>query len=222
MKILRSLPSLLLLLAATPSLPAHNVWIEDLPAGRLVIRFGEPGDKTETSPGYLDNLALPAAWKSGGDGEAASLVVEKKSDHFLLVGIDPADTACGETRFPVMKRSDRPASWPQFYMRWHPAGAPAPAAPTLTLDILPAGAPGEFRVLFRGRPLAGAQVGVDHLGAGAGANLTADDAGLVRYRTTTPGLVLLTSNHKETSPGFAAGAAYEVTSHNAALTWRQP
>lgn len=209
-------------LAVLPTAQAHSVWIEDSPGPQLVVRFGEPGDEYEKSPGHLDNLTLPAAWQTDGEGKPMALAVEKKTDHFLLVGAPPVSVALAETRFPVFKRGTRPASWPQFYVRWHPRGAPVPAAPALTLDILPTGTPGEFRVFFRGQPLPGAKIGVEHLGTGTGEELTADAEGLVRYQTDAAGLVLLLCNHKEQTPGFTGGLAYEVVSHNTALTWRQP
>lgn len=210
------------LLAAIPQSRAHSVWIEDTPGPQLVVRFGEPGDEYEYSPGHLDSLSLPAAWQTDGEGRPLAFSVEKKTDHFLLVGAPPAAAALAEARFPVFKRGNRPASWPQFYGRWHPPGAPAPTAPALTLDILPMGTPGEFRVFFRGQPLPGAKVGVEHLGTGVGEELTADANGLVRYQTDAAGLVLLVCSHKEQTPGFTVGLAYEVVSHNTALTWRQP
>lgn len=211
-----------LLLAVAPFVQAHSVWIEATEQHALLIRFGEPGDKFEESPGHLDSLSPPLAWSPEADGKPKAYVVEKKRDHFLLVGARPDGVALGETRFPVMKRGDRPGSWPQFYVRWQPAGALRPAAPALTLDIVPAEKPDEFRVYLRGKPLAGAKVIVEHLGGGVGGDLVADDRGLIRYATATPGTVLMTCNHKEPLPGFSAGAAYEVTSHNTALTWRQP
>src|SRR5262245_33764423 len=134
--LLRLLP-LAGLLAASPFARAHHVWIEDTPEKQLVVRFGEPGETFEKSPGHLDSLSLPVAWKPGADGKPAALVVEKKTDHFLLVATEPGAAVAGETIFPVMKRGDRPASWPHFYVRWQPAGVAAAVAPALTFDIVP-------------------------------------------------------------------------------------
>ena len=221
----RSLLATAIALLATASLArAHSVWLEDTPDQQLVIRFGEPGDEFERSPGHLDSLSLPLAWKSSSVSakKPISFAVEKKSDHFLLAAATPADAACGETRFPVMKRGSRPASWPHFYVRWQPAGAPGPAAPALTLDLLPTATPGEFRLCLRGQPLPNANVTVRHFGNNTEETVTTDATGIAHFTTATRGLVLLTANHKESLPGFDAGVAYDVTSHNVALTWRQP
>lgn len=223
MKNIRKLPRLSLVLAglltAAPLALAHSVWIEDTSDKQLVVRFGELGGDIEKSPGHLDSLSLPVAWKTGEEGKPVSFTVEKKSDHFLLVGADPAGAVFGETRFPVMQRGKRPASWPHFYVRWQPARATAPAVPALTLDILPTGTPGEFRVYLRGEPLPNAIVQVH--GGGKEVDLKADAEGRFLFAAQS-GLVLLTCNHKENLKGFSAGAAYEVTSHNTALSWRQP
>lgn len=209
---------LALSLALAPALLAHSVWLEDTPEKKLVIRFGEVGDTLETSPGHLDRLSLPVAWTPAADGKPAAFAVEKKSDHFLLVAAAPTAPALGETLFPVMKRGDNPASWPHFYVRWQPAGAPPPAQPALTLDILPTANAGEFRVYLRGRPLPGATVVVH---AKTESEIKADAEG--RFRFSAPaGLAVLTCNHKENVNGFVAGTAYEVTSHNTALAFRQP
>ncbi|MGH7947001.1 MAG: hypothetical protein ACREH8_13550, partial [Opitutaceae bacterium] len=211
---------ILVALLAAPVLRAHSVWVEDTPEKTLVVRFGEVGEKFETSPGHLDRLPLPVAWTPGPDGKPARFTVEKKSDHFLFVSAAIAQPALGETVFPVMKRGDRPASRPHFYLRWQPQGAPIPPGPSLTLDLLPTGTTGEFRVYLRSQPLPQAVVVVQT--AGKESEINADAEGRFRFTVAPPGLVLLTCNHKENVKGFAAGAAYDVTSHNAALTWRQP
>jgi hypothetical protein len=214
--------ALIALCLALPSLHAHSVWIEDTPEKQLVIRFGEPGEDYEESPGHLDRLSLPLAWKTGDDGEPAAFVVEKKSDHFLLVAANPAQPAHGETGFPVMKRAKNPPTKPFFYVRWFPHGAPAAdTTPALTLDLVPAAEAGVFRLLLRSKPLADTKI-VVHAPDEKEAELKTDADGLVRFTATKPGLHLLTANYREPIGGFAAGVAFERTSHNTAVAWRQP
>lgn len=53
--------------------------------------------------------------------------------------------------------------------------------------------------------------------------LTADNEGLLRFESNQSGFHLLTiARHRENLPGFAGGLAYDLTSHNAALTWTSP
>ncbi|KXU35639.1 hypothetical protein AXK11_05840 [Cephaloticoccus primus] len=211
------------LLGLAPLAHAHSVWIEDNAARQLVVRFGQVGESYETSPGYLDELYLSSAWTADADGKLDPLKIEKKSDHYLLHGATPAQAVLGETSFYVMQHGKSPAIWPILYVRWQPAEAEIPSEPALTLDLLPTGRPGEVRVYFRGKPLPGAVVSVaseenaDH----STPKLTADAEGIVRYTPKGPGLVVLTSNHREALPGYTRGKTYELVSHTGAISWRQ-
>ena len=211
----------LVTLSVAPLARAHSVWIESTSDGKLVVRFGEPGDEFERSPDHLDSLTLPVAWTFDAEAKPAAFEVQKSSDHFLFVGADPAKSTFGETGFPVMKRGDNPATKPFFHMRWLPAGAvAAEAKPALTLDIVPSAESGAFRVFFRGAPLADVKVTVH--APDAEHELVADTEGVVRFTGTASGIYLLTANHREPVKCFAGGHAYDRVSHNVALTWRQP
>ncbi len=216
--------SCLALLATCAALHAHSVWIEDTPENRLVVHFGDVGGKVEKSPGYLDDLLLTSAWTADQDGRLEALTIEKKDDHYLLGAATPGKGALAETNFFVMQRGQNPGIWPNLYVRWQPTGATPPLEPALTLDILPTGQPGEFRVYFRGQPLAGAVVRIvsQENEEGKAPSLTADAEGLIRFTPEQAGLVVLTSNHREKVPGFSRGKAYDFASHTCALSWRQP
>jgi hypothetical protein len=219
MKPFLSLLSLLATFALRSS--AHEVWIEDTPEGRLVVRFAEFGNDYEKSPGALDALGLPAAFGFGPEGKLSVLATEKKADHFLLASASPKDAAHLETAFGVMGGGDKPARKPFFYARWQPAGAGA-AKPALTFDLVPTGQPGEARITLRGQPLPGAKA-TAYLPDGSEKELTADDAGLVRVAVEIPGLYLLACKHqRETQNGFSGGRAYDSISHNCSLAWRVP
>jgi uncharacterized GH25 family protein len=211
---------LVILLAATFSrLNAHEVWIEDTPTGQLVVRFAEFGGDFEKSPGALDSMSLPTASTPGEDAKAKNVVVEKKADHFLLTSQTPKSEAHVETAFAVMGGDGKPARKPFFYARWQPAGAGA-AKPALTYDIVPTGKPGEARVVFRGKPLAGAKVSA-YLPGAVTEDLTADADGLVRVSVEKPGFYLLVAKaHREAQDGFWGGRAYDTVSHNSSLAWR--
>lgn len=196
---------------------AHSVWIEPLPSGELAIRFAEPDGKLEKSPGHLDELQLPSAWKKSGTN-SAPVTVEKKPDHFRLASITASERIQVETAYPVMISPGRPGRRPYFYARWHPLGA-GPATPALNLDLVPTGNPGEVRAFFRGRPLPGIKATL-RTPDEKERELTADSEGFLRFESAQTGVHLLTiARHRETLPGFAGGLAYELTSHNAALTW---
>ncbi len=237
-----------LFIGLTLAAHAHEVWIEDTPEGQLVVRFAEYGDKFEQSPGPLDALTLPFAWtpstaadlkaevsKVAGnapsreardilEGQVKNFVVQKKSDHFLLVEAAPGQVAQIETGFTVMGKPgnpEKPARKPYFYARWQPAGSGA-GQPGLNFDIVPTGQRGEARVYFRGQPLAGVKLKL-YPPAEAEQELVSDAEGLVRFKADKPGLYLLAgARHRETIPGFFGGKPFDVTSHNCSLAWRQP
>ena len=193
---------------------AHSVWIEPA-AGQLVVRFAEPDGKLEKSPGHLDSLSLPIAFTVITNA-SVGVDAPKKSDHFLLVGASPTNAACAETSFTVRAKRK-----PNFYARWQPGGL-SEATPLLTLDLVPTGKPGEVRVYFRGQPLGGIKA-TFRTPDEKEQELVADAEGFLRFKPTQAGQYLLTlAHHRETLAGFHGGRAYEQTSHNAALTWRQP
>lgn len=202
------------LLATVGTARAHTVWIEPLD-GRLVIRFAEPGDSYEKSPGYLDSLSAPAAFTVVTN---APVIVEapKSTNHFALVNVPSANQAGVESIFTV-----RAARKPHFYARWQPAGGGA-GAPMLTFDLVPTGKPGEVRVYFRGNPLGGL-IAVLRTPDDTEKEIPVDAEGYIRFESKQHGLHLLMIPHyRESIPGFHLGKAYEQTSHNTALSWVQP
>ncbi len=219
-----SLRFLTLILAVVLPAAAHSVWIEPSPEGVLVIRFAEPDGKFEKSPGHLDSLTPPLAWKIGDTNTPVRLDVQKERDRFVITGSVQTDAVQTETAFAVMGARG-PASGgagrkPNFYARWQP-DLQTEAVPALTLDLVPTGKPGEVRLLFRGQPVAG-KAATFRTPDEKEVELTTDTDGLLRFSSSQPGLHLLTvAHHRETQPGFHGGKAYELNSHNASLTWVQ-
>ncbi len=225
---------------------AHDVWIEDTPEGGLVVRFGEFEESLEKSPGALDMLMLPQAWKPGAEapteskktsgeesraareeraireGQVNWFEVKKLADGFQLMGAAAKDSVQSEAGFTVIgKPGDpgKPARRPIFYARWQPVGGGA-GKPGLNFDLVPTGAPGKVCVYLRGKPLPGAKVTLFAPGAGE-QELISDSEGFVKYSAEKPGLYLLKSSHqREAAPGFLGGKAYDVISHNTSLAWR--
>lgn len=211
----RSLIAFVCVLLLTKTALAHTVWIEPL-ENNLVIRFAEPGNRFEKSPGHLDSLTAPVSFILAATNAPAAVESPKKSDHFLLVGASATNVVCTESIFTV-----RGGRKPYFYARWQPTGAGA-GNPLLTLDLVPTGQPGEVRAYFRGKPLGGIKATLytpdekEH-------EITADTEGFLRFKTDQPGQYLLAiAHHREPLAGFHVGRAYDQASHNAALSWRQP
>jgi hypothetical protein len=137
------------LVSAVP-VQAHSVWLEPLSDGKLVLRFGEWGEKPETSPGHLDALIEPTA-SVQRDGASVAVELAKKADHYLLVDAKAAEVATGKSDYAVMQRGGGPGRRPIFYARWWPKDKPAVTAPAMVLDLVPtADKVGQVRVSFRG------------------------------------------------------------------------
>jgi hypothetical protein len=201
------------ILCAINAASAHSVWIEPKD-DQLMIRFAEPGDDFERSPGQLDNLSAPAAFILVTNTPAAVAAV-KGSDGFLLVGTTPTDITCAETTFTV-----RGGRKPNFYARWQPDGGGA-VTPLLTLDLVPTGRPGEARAYFRGQPLGGIKATL-RTPDEKETELAADGDGFLHFDPKQPGHYLMTiAHHREPLAGFYNGIPYKETSHNCSLAWRQ-
>lgn len=214
----RLLLSGLFTLAVVSDAIAHSVWIEPGSDGTLWIRFAEPDGRFEKSPGHLDSLTPPVAVSVGA--EPSALAVEKRRDHFRIADVAGDIPVACETAFAVMARGNGPARKPNFYARWQPAGSWV-AEPAMTLDLIPAGTPGEVRLVFRGRPLAGKAVTL-RTPDERETRLESDSDGIVRFPVGQSGQYLLTvAHHREDLPGHHAGRRYDQTSHNASLCWRQ-
>ena len=198
---------------------AHSVWIEPTTNGQLIIRFAEPDGRLEKSPGHLDSLSSPVAFTVITNTPVA-VDASKNTNHFLLIAASPTNAACAETSFVVMSAPGKPGRKPNFYARWSPSLDTA-ATPALNLDLVPTGKPGEVRIYFRGKPLGGVKSTLrtpDEVEK----EVTADAEGFVRFESKQSGQHHLSiGRHRETLAGFHGGNAYDLTSHNAALTWRQ-
>lgn len=192
---------------------AHTVWIEPNTVQELTMRFAEPGDDFETSPGHLDGLSQPLVFRVATNAVAA-LGAAKIHDGFTLKAPRGA-AVCAESTYTV-----RGGRKPIFYARWQ--AEMRTAKPMLTLDLVPTGKSGEVRAYFRGRPLGGAQAFL-RTPDGEEQELVADDEGYLRFNSDQTGLHLLTvPHHREPLGGFHLGKPYDRTSHNAALTWIRP
>jgi hypothetical protein len=200
---------------------AHSLWIEPLPdnAG-LGVRFAEWGDDYEVSPGHLDSFVQVSGWTVDDKGEPQLFDVVKKKDHFFLGKVEAGRPAFAQAQFTVRKlHEDKPARVPIFYCRWQPEGAGA-GKPSMTMDVVPTGKPGEARVYFRGKPLGGVELQFFAPKVSV-QKIQADAEGFVQVPDISkPGQYLLTlARYSEELPGFFNGVPFGITSHSASLYW---
>ena len=182
---------------------AHQVWLEPNATGTRLY-FGEFGDNLhEVSPGYLDKLTKLDASLTRADG---SKVVEskKEKDHVNISGRAAAkgeSVVVADVAYPLLESTEGDK---KTRTAWTPAARYVaelgPQTPKLVLDVVPTNDSGDFQVLYRGAPLAKAEVS---LVAASGWSLAGhtDDAGKVSFRLPWKGTYALLVRHKDPKPG---------------------
>jgi hypothetical protein len=210
------------LIGAAPAASAHYLWLERQgPAARLY--FGEVNEVREQSPGRLDDIPAPRAWslsRSGGSAEERR--VQRRTGAFLVDGRAGEHMVVVESNYPVQDwtRHGLGIVKPMFYARYTawPARAAVPSAPELRLDVQPVpGASNAARVLFDGKPLAGAKLAV-HAPNGWDQELKTDAEGRVALPLPWRGQYVLEAIHREPAAGTFQGQNFEAQRHRATLT----
>lgn len=223
MKRLALLPLVSALLFAG-SAQAHQVWLEQNDKGANLY-FGEFGDNLrEASPGLLDKFVKPTATLAGAKGEQP-LSLNKTSTAFALSGRAGKNETifAEEASYPVIERKDGDKVVSR--MVWTPAArlvtSNAAVEPKLTLDIVPTGKEGEFKVTYKGEPLAKTKVGII-VQSGWGKEGWTDEQGIVSFDRPWQGTYVLEVHHTDKTPGERNGEKYDVASFVTTLSLNQP
>jgi hypothetical protein len=203
---------------------AHQIWLEQPEGENAILRFGEFGDNLrETSPGLLDNFGAPAA-KLFTKGNAKAQTLTKTATGFAL----PARLAPGESltaedaRFPIraFKREGQEVRswyWPaaRFITDF------SAQTPSLTLDIVPTGKPGAFKVTFKGKPLPRTEIQIlVQSGWKKSAHTSAE--GEVAFDLPWQGQYVVEVSHVDRTPGERDGEKYDGVNYVTTLTLIQP
>jgi uncharacterized GH25 family protein len=204
---------------------AHQVWLEQDAAGAKLY-FGEFGDNLhEVSPGYLDKLTQVSATVLSSKGERA-LESKKDRDAITISGraSKGESVVAVDLAYPLLENKDGGKT---VRTAWTPAArfVPelGPQSPKLVLDVVPTNGSGEFQVVYRGAPLAKAEVSLVAV-SGWSLSGTTDDKGKVSFRLPWKGTYALLVRHKDPTPGKrknAQGAdeAYDAASFGTTLTF---
>jgi hypothetical protein len=189
--------AVLLSLSFTATASAHQIWLEREGDG-LRIYFGEFDENLrEASPGLLDRLN-PQAKLAAGD---KALKVDRTAGFFAVSGtVGADDSVVGEdVRIAEHRGSERPV---RVLAR---LGARYVAdfkelAPVNTLDVVPAGRAGAFKVFYQGKPLAKAKL---ELIAESGwkREFKTDEQGTVEASLPWRGTYVVEVEHADARPG---------------------
>jgi uncharacterized GH25 family protein len=204
---------------------AHQVWLERDGAGTKLY-FGEFGDNLhEASPGYLDKLTQLSAQlvSAGGDQPLES---KKERDGISISGRAAQGQAVivADLAYPLIESKDGAKT---VRTAWTPAARfvaeLGPQSPKLVLDVVPLDNAGKFRVVYRGAPLAKAEVSLVAVSGWSLAGTT-DDKGEVSFRLPWKGTYALLVRHKDPQPGKRKNAqgveeAFDASSFATTLTF---
>ena len=183
---------------------AHTIWVEREGDGARIY-FGEFDENLrEGSPGLLDRLK-PEAKVAGSD---KALKLEKQATFFAVAGpLAKDDSIVAENVAVTERRGDKPTKV------LNRLGARSVAdfkeqAPANTLDIVPAGKPGQFKVFYQGKPLAKAKA---ELIAESGwkREFKTDEQGLFEAMLPWRGGYVIEVQHTDATPGKLGEEAYD-------------
>jgi len=183
---------------------AHTIWVEREGDGARLY-FGEFDENLrEGSPGLLDRLK-PEAKVAGSD---KPLKLDKQATFFAVAGpLAKDDSIVAENVVVTERRGDKPTKV------LNRLGARTVAdfkeqAPANTLDIVPAGKPGLFKVFYQGKPLAKAKA---ELIAESGwkREFKTDEQGTFEATLPWRGGYVIEVAHTDATPGKLGEEAYD-------------
>lgn len=212
----------LLWLSFTAAASAHALWIEPEGDG-FQLCFGEFGENLrEGSPGLLDRFEpLPAAKAFGASGET-TLKIEKGTTAFQLGGAPAGvgSVVAEQARVTERKLGDKVTrTLGRLSARY--VGDFSERKPLITLDVVPAGKPGTFKVFYDGKPLPKAKVEVA-TESGWQRELKTDDNGAFDVELPWKGIYMVEVTAMDSTPGTHGMQPYDSMRFVTTLTFKVP
>jgi hypothetical protein len=208
-------------LAFVGAASAHSIWIEREGDGSVRLYFGEFDENLrEASPGLLDRLS-PQAKVAGSD---KALKVDKAAGYFAAgtagaPGSPGADDSVVAEDVRINERKgDKPARiLTKLGARY--VGDFKERPPVNTLDVVPAGKSGLFKVFYQGKPLAKAKL---ELIAESGwkHEFKSDQEGMIEMPVPWRGAYVIEVQHVDATPGKQGDDAYDSIRCASTLSFR--
>ena len=184
---------------------AHSIWVEREGDGARIY-FGEFDENLrEGSPGLLDRLK-PEAKVAGSD---KALKLDKQATFFAVMGpLGKNDSIVAENVAITERRGDKPTKvLNRLGARTVADFKELPAVNTL--DIVPAGKPGQFKVFYQDKPLAKAKAElIAELGWKR--EFKTDEQGLFEATLPWRGGYVIEVQHTDATPGKLGEEAYDL------------
>src|SRR5882757_1067721 len=215
----RGVLAALLALSFIGAASAHSLWLERQGDG-LRLYFGEFDENLrEASPGLLDRLSPQAKVAVAGEGDKA-LKVDKMAGFFTVAGVVSVDDSVVAEDVRIAER--RTAEKVTRVLARLGARYVADfkeRLPVNTLDVVPAGKPGAFKVFYQGKPLAKAK---RELIAESGwkREFKTDEQGAVEVPLPWRGTYVIEVQHTDATPGKLGEEAYDTLRCASTLSFR--
>jgi hypothetical protein len=196
---------------------AHSLWLERQGDG-LKLYFGEFEENLrEASPGLLDRLSPQAKVAATAD---KALKVDKTAGFFAVAGTVGADDSvvAEDVRIAERRGGEKPVRvLSRLGARYAADFKERP--PVNTLDVVPAGKPGAFKVFYQGKPLAKAKL---ELIAESGwkREFKTDEQGAVEAPLPWRGTYVIEVQHSDATPGKLGEEAYDTLRCASTLSFR--
>lgn len=201
---------------------AHQIWLEQTPKAASLY-FGEfDRNLRETSPGLLDKITQANATLSGDKGEQVLNFTRKENALTLPARAAKNQTIYTEDKdFPVSEYKNgeltvRSARILGARLVTSTAAVP----PKLTLDLIPNGKQGEFKVFYKGEPQAKTKVGLIAQ-SGWTREASTNEQGVVKFDLPWQGTYVLEVRYVDKTPGERAGKPYDFTNFMTTLSLTQ-
>jgi len=215
----RGVLAALLALSFIGAASAHSLWLERQGDG-LRLYFGEFEENLrEASPGLLDRLSPQAKVAVAGEGDKA-LKVDKMAGFFTVAGVVSADDSvvAEDVRIAERRTAEKVTRvLARLGARYVADFKERP--PVNTLDVVPAGKPGAFKVFYQGKPLAKAKL---ELIAESGwkREFKTDEQGAVEAPLPWRGTYVIEVQHTDATPGKLGEEAYDTLRCASTLSFR--
>ncbi len=201
---------------------AHQIWLEQTPKAASLY-FGEyDRNQREISPGLLDKITQQTATLANAKGEQA--LTSTRTNKAIVFS---AHAAKNETIFT------EDASYPvseykngEVTVRFarilgaRLVTSNQPQEPKLTLDLVPTGKQGEFKIFYKGQAQAKTKVGLIAQ-SGWTREASSDEHGVVKFDLPWQGTYVLEVRYVDKTPGERAGKSYDFTNHMTTLSLSQ-
>lgn len=201
---------------------AHQIWLEQTPKAASLY-FGEyDRNQREISPGLLDKITQQTATLAGAKGEKS--LTSTRTNNAIVFS---AHAAKNETIFtedanhPVSeyKNGDATVRFARI-LGARLVTSNQPQEPKLTLDLVPTGKQGEFKIFYKGQAQPKTKVGLIAQ-SGWTREATSDEQGVVKFDLPWQGTYVMEVRYVDKTPGERAGKPYDFTNHMTTLSITQ-